>query len=84
MLVEIYGVQGALDLGDRYPEPFLSLLIDQTIELRRDPDKREKEVATESLNHFLKKKREEEGDIIKTTTPDGREVEIDLSGFALV
>lgn len=84
MLIEFYGVPGALALGEKYEEPFLSLLIGQTAELRRDPDKRERENATKSLNKFLAEQKEKHGDTLKTKTKDGREIEIDLSGFTPV
>jgi len=78
MLIEFYGVPGAMALGDRYSEEFLSLLVRQTAELRRDPDKRERETAQKSLEAFLAK---HQGEVIQTKTKDGQPIEIDLTAF---
>lgn len=75
MLIEIYGVTGAIAIGERYEDDFISNLIDQTCELRRDPDKREKEKAQESLEAFLEQNK---GRTITTTTPDGEEVVVEF------
>lgn len=43
MLIEAYGTEGAIALGEKFSYNFLSLLLDQTIELRRDPEDKDKE-----------------------------------------
>ncbi len=73
MLVEIYGVPGAIALGTRFDEEFIGKLIDQTAELRKDPEKREKENAQKALEEFLSNN---QGQTIKTVTEDGEEIEI--------
>lgn len=75
MLIEIYGVPGAIAIGHNYDDEFISKLIDQTGELRRDPDKREKEKAQESLEAFLEQNK---GRKITTTTEDGEVVEVEF------
>ncbi len=43
MLIEAYGTEGAIALGEKFSYSFLSLLLDQTIEMRKAPEEREKE-----------------------------------------
>ena len=43
MLIEAYGTEGAIALGEKFSYNFISLLLDQTIELRKEPEDREKE-----------------------------------------
>ncbi len=43
MMIEAYGTEGAIALGEKFDYNFISMLLDQTIELRRDPQDREKE-----------------------------------------
>lgn len=42
MLIEAYGTEGAIALGEKFSYNFLSMLLDQTIELRKEPEEREK------------------------------------------
>lgn len=54
MLIEAYGKGAALPwLVETYPAQFLSDLLHQTVELRRDPKEREEEIRAEENQRWL-------------------------------
>lgn len=79
MLIEAYGKGGLVPwLAESFPAAFLNDLLEQTIELRRDPSLREEEWQRESAQKWLA---ENKNSTLLFTNADGSEKIVDVGSF---
>lgn len=80
MLIEAYGAEGAIALGDRYSFSYLKDLIGQTAEMRKSDEDREQEVLDEKEQDFFEKNKHQ---TIKISDDEGETQKIPVSMFAV-
>lgn len=82
MLIEAYGKGGLVPwLTENFPARFLSDLLEQTIELRRDPKEREEEIQRQEAAKWLDKNR---NSTLLFKNVEGSEKQIDVNNFRWV
>lgn len=80
MLIEAYGVEGAISLSDRFSFDYLKSLITQTAEMRKSTEDKEEEYQEEQLDKFIERN-QNRSVAIKNT--DGTERKLKLNRFKL-
>lgn len=78
MLIEAYGVQGAIALSDRFSFDDLKSLIQQTAEMRKSPEDKEAEHQEEQLDKFIERNQNR---AVAIKNNDGTERKIKLNRF---
>ena len=77
MAIEAYGTEGAIALAEKYSYNFLSLLLEQTAELRKDPQEREKD----NIARWVSENQERS---VNIKDESGKVKKINLKSFAAV
>lgn len=80
MLIEAYGAEGAIALGDRYSFAYLKDLIGQTAEMRKSDEDRASEILDEKEQDFFEKNKSRS---IKLVDNEGETQKIPVSMFAV-
>lgn len=78
MLIEAYGVEGAIALGEKFSFDYLKSLLQQTAEMRRSPEDREAEHQEEQLDKFIERNKTRS---VAIKNNDGTERKIKLNRF---
>jgi len=79
MLHEVYGAEGAIAYSKIYSVQELKALLDQTYELRRDPQEREAQARQQKAANWIDKNKDR---VLKVPSPDGTFRQVPVALFA--